>query len=58
MFSKGTQPFDFVKGSIIRKLAYKVKYIDQFNGAFRKFKSKIFLKISWLDCEEYWHKAQ
>ena len=42
MFSKGTQPFDFVKRSIIRKSAYKVKYIDQFNGAFQKFKSKIF----------------
>ena len=31
-FSKGTQPFDFTKGNVIRKLAYKVKYIRQING--------------------------
>ena len=46
MFSKGTQPFDFVKHNIIRKLVYKVKYIDQINGVFRKFESKIFSKLA------------
>ena len=29
---KGAQPFDFIKGNAIRKLAYKVKYISQSNG--------------------------
>ena len=46
MLSKGTQPFDFVKRNIIRKLVYKVEYIDQINGIFRKFKSKIFFKLA------------
>ena len=32
MFSKGTQTFDFIKRNVIRKLAHKVKYIDQING--------------------------
>ena len=27
IFSKGTKPFDLIKHSIIRKLAYKVKHI-------------------------------
>ena len=46
MISKGTQPFDFVKRDIIRKLTYRVNYIDQINGVFRKFESKIFLKLA------------
>ena len=37
MFSKGTQPFDFIKLNVIRKLAYKVKYIDQINGGLIMF---------------------
>ena len=28
MFSKGTQPFDFIKPKVIWKLTYKVKYIS------------------------------
>ena len=32
IFSKGTQPFDFIKPNVIQKLAYKVKYINQING--------------------------
>ena len=29
LFSKARQPFDFIKPNVIRKLAYKVKYISQ-----------------------------
>ena len=29
ILSKGTSPFDFIKGNVIRKLAYKVKYISE-----------------------------
>ena len=51
LFSKATQPSDFIKPNVIRKLAYKVKYIGQINGGlimfFRKFEN------SWLDCEKY-----
>ena len=32
IFSKGTQPFDYIKRNIIRKLAYEVKYTSQING--------------------------
>ena len=32
MFSKGIQPFDFIKYNVIQKLAYKVQYISQING--------------------------
>ena len=28
LFSKGTQPFDFIRHTIIQKLAYKVKYMS------------------------------
>ena len=31
---KSIQPFDFIKSNLIRKLAYKVKYISQINGGF------------------------
>ena len=31
-FSKATQPLAFIKHNIIRKLAYKVKYVSQING--------------------------
>ena len=45
-FSKGMQPFNFIKLNIIRKLANKVKNISQINGGlscfFRKFEN-IFL---------------
>ena len=54
IFSKGKQPFDFIKRNVIRKLAYKVKYIGQINGGLIMFfaNSRIrFLKISCLDCE-------
>ena len=36
-FSKDTQPFDFIKCNIIRKLAYKVKNISQINGGLIMF---------------------
>ena len=32
IFSTGTQTFDFIKRYVIRKLTYKVEYIDQING--------------------------
>ena len=32
IFSKGTQPFDFIRPSTVQKLAYKVKHISQVNG--------------------------
>ena len=32
IFSKGKQPFDFVKRNVIQKLTYKVKYIIQISG--------------------------
>ena len=54
--SKDTQPFDFIKYNIIPKLAYKVKNISQINVAlimfFRNLRLR-FLKISWLNCEQY-----
>ena len=37
IFSKGTQPFDFIKCNIIRKLAGKVKFISQINGGLTMF---------------------
>ena len=49
IFSKATQLQDFIKPNVIRKLAYKVKYISQINGGlimfFRKFKDQIFFKL-------------
>ena len=51
--SKGTQPFNFIKRKVIRKLAYRVKCISQINGGLIVFfgNSRIrFPKISWLDC--------
>ena len=55
IFSKNTQTLDFIKHNVIRKLAYKVKYISQINGDLRFFANlRIrFFKISWLDCEQY-----
>ena len=52
IFSKGIQPFDFIKHNLIRKVA-KVKCISQINGSLIMFfeNSRIrFLKISWLNC--------
>ena len=54
--SKDTQPFDFIKYNIIPKLAYKVKNISQINVALIMFFGNLrlrFLKISWLNCEQY-----
>ena len=34
---KGTQPFDFIKRNVIRKVAHKVKYISQINGGLIMF---------------------
>ena len=49
-FSKATQPFDFIRPSLIRKLANKVKYISQINRGlvmfFWKFQKNIFFKIT------------
>ena len=55
IFSKGKQPFDFIKCNILQKLAYKVKYISQINGGLLMFFGNLritFFKISWLDCEQ------
>ena len=44
IFSKGTQPFDFIKRTVIWKLGYKGKYISQINGGLIMFfKNKILL---------------
>ena len=49
MCGKATQPFCFIKPTIIKKLAYVVKYITQFNGGlikiFWKFENKIFFEL-------------
>ena len=37
IFSEATEPFDFIKHNIIRKAAYKVKYISQINRALIMF---------------------
>ena len=56
LFSKGTQLFDSIKRTVIRKLAYKVKYISQISRGLIIFFGNLrirFFKISWLDCEQY-----
>ena len=49
MCGKATQPFCFIKPTIIKKLAYVVKYITQINGGlikiFWKFENKIFFEL-------------
>ena len=55
IFSKGTQPFEFIKCNIIQKLAYKFKYISQTNGGLLMIFGNLrirFFKISWLNCEQ------
>ena len=53
IFSKGTQPFAFIKCNVIQRLASKIKCISQINGGlimfFGNWRMRIF-KISWLDC--------
>ena len=48
-FSKGTQPFDFIKRNIIQTLAYKIKYVVQINGClimlFGHLKGRFFFKL-------------
>ena len=52
IFSKATQPFDFIKPNIIQNLAYKVN-ISQINvGSIWNFRIRFF-QNSWLDCEQY-----
>ena len=54
IFSKGSQPFDFIKRNVFRKIAYKVKCIGQMNGGLILHcrNSRIrFFKICWSDCE-------
>ena len=56
IFSKGKQSFDFIKRNVIRKLAYKVKYINQINVGLIMFygNSRIrFCQMSWFNCEQY-----
>ena len=56
IFSKGTQPFDFIICNVIQKSAYKVKYISQINGGLIMFfaSSRLrFFKISWHNYEQY-----
>ena len=53
IFSKATQPFDFIKPNIFGKLAYKVKYISQINvGLIWNLRIRFF-QISWPNCEQY-----
>ena len=52
IFSKATQPFDFIKHNIIQNLAYKVN-ISQINvGSIWNLRIRFF-QNSWLDCEQY-----
>ena len=55
-FSKSTQPIDFIKHNLIKKLTYKIKYISQINGGlitlFGNSRIRFFL-ISWLHCEHH-----
>ena len=57
IFSKDTQPFNFIKCNIIWKLVYKVKCISQINGGlivlFENSRIRFFLKISWLNWYQY-----
>ena len=56
IFSKSTQPFDFIRRNIIWKLTYKVKYINEINEVLIIFFANSgirFFKLSWLDCEQY-----
>ena len=56
IFSKATQTFDFTKPNVMRKFAYRVKYIIRVNGGlimFFFFNLRIrFFKISWINCEQ------
>ena len=55
IFSKGTEPFDFVKKNVIQKSAYKVKYISQINRGFM-FSASSRLRsfyLSWHYCKQY-----
>ena len=55
IFSKGTEPFDFVKNNVIQKSAYKVKYISQINRGFM-FSASSRLRsfyLSWHYCKQY-----
>ena len=49
MCGKATQPFSFIKPTIIKKLAYEVEYITQINGGlikfFWKFENKSFFEL-------------
>ena len=60
IFSKGTKPFDFMKGNIVRRLVNKVKCIGHINEGLIMFFGNLrirFLKIGWFDCEQ-WGKNQ
>ena len=41
MFSKATQPFDFIKPNVIEKLDEKLKYISEINEGLIMFFSEI-----------------
>ena len=49
MFSKGIQPFDFIKYNVIQKLAYKVQYISQINGDLLMFFRNVRIRFFKLD---------
>ena len=49
MFSKGIQPFDFIKYNVIQKLAYKVQYISQINGDLLMFFGNVRIRFFKLD---------
>ena len=49
MFSKGIQPFDFIKYNVIQKLTYKVQYISQINGDLLMFFRNVRIRFFKLD---------
>ena len=56
IFTKAIRPFGFIKPSIIQKLPIKsnisVKLMEFWSCIFGNSRIR-FLKISWLDCEQY-----
>ena len=49
IFSKGAQPFDFIKPNLIWKLTYKVQYISQINGGLIMFFQNLRIQLFGLN---------
>ena len=52
IFSKGAQPFDFIKPNLIWKLTYKVQYISQINGGLIMFFQNLRIQLFGLNWYE------